>query len=121
MVGCATTHASGGSLGGAVPALFLRFLAFSPEFASRSGAVVFAQRFGSALNHNGHLHALVLDGAFVSPSSALAPIAPALIVTPPAGLEIGHVPIAIRPERKPTPRDGRMARDAARGMLASCA
>ena len=35
--------------------------------------MVFAQRFGSALNHNGHFHALVLDGAFVSPSSALAP------------------------------------------------
>jgi hypothetical protein len=44
-----------------------------PEFAARSGAVVFAQRFGSALNLNLHFHALVLDGAFVSPSSALAP------------------------------------------------
>jgi hypothetical protein len=44
-----------------------------PAFAARSGAVLFAQRFGSALNLNLHFHALVLDGAFVSPSSARAP------------------------------------------------
>ena len=44
-----------------------------PQFAARSGAVVFAQRFGSALNLNLHFHALVLDGAFVSPSGRLAP------------------------------------------------
>jgi len=44
-----------------------------PELAARSGAVVFAQSFGGALNLNLHFHALVLDGAFVSPSSALAP------------------------------------------------
>jgi hypothetical protein len=35
--------------------------------------VIFAQRFGSALNLNLHFHALVLDGAFVSPSGRLAP------------------------------------------------
>ncbi len=44
-----------------------------PQFAARTGAVVFAQRFGSALNLNLHFHALVLDGAFVSPSERLAP------------------------------------------------
>ncbi|MBL8805110.1 MAG: transposase zinc-binding domain-containing protein [Planctomycetes bacterium] len=31
-----------------------------PQFAARSGAVVFAQRFGSALNLNLHFHALLL-------------------------------------------------------------
>jgi len=35
---------------------------------ARSGAVVFSQRFGSALNVNLHFHALVLDGAFTCPS-----------------------------------------------------
>jgi len=35
--------------------------------------VVFAQRFGSALNLKLHFHALVLDGAFISPSERLAP------------------------------------------------
>ena len=35
--------------------------------------MVFAQRFGSALNLNLHFHALLLDGAFVSPSSDLTP------------------------------------------------
>jgi hypothetical protein len=40
-----------------------------PAFAARSGAVLFAQRFGSALNLNLHFHALLLDGAFVSPAS----------------------------------------------------
>ncbi|MFM8780592.1 MAG: transposase, partial [Gemmatimonadota bacterium] len=44
-----------------------------PQFTARSGAVVFAQRFGSALNLNLHFHALLLDGAFVSPSARLAP------------------------------------------------
>gem|GEM_PF-1075151 len=44
-----------------------------PQFAARSGAVIFAQRFGSALNLNLHFHALLLDGAFVSPSERLAP------------------------------------------------
>jgi hypothetical protein len=36
--------------------------------ASRSGAVVVAQRFGSALNLNLHFHALVLDGVYQSAS-----------------------------------------------------
>lgn len=44
-----------------------------PVLAARPGAVVFAQRFGSALNLNLHLHALLLDGAFVSPSDAVSP------------------------------------------------
>ena len=34
----------------------------------RSGAVVFTQRFGSALNSNLHFHVLVLDGVFTCPS-----------------------------------------------------
>jgi len=43
----------------------IRFLlASSPRMCA---AVVFAQRFGSALNLILHFHALVLDGAFVSP------------------------------------------------------
>jgi hypothetical protein len=37
-------------------------------------------------------------------TGALASLDPALIVTPPAGLEIGHVPIAIKQERKPRPK-----------------
>jgi hypothetical protein len=36
---------------------------------ARSGAVVFTQRFGSALNSNLHFHALVTDGVFTCPSS----------------------------------------------------
>jgi hypothetical protein len=44
-----------------------------PELAARSGAGIFAQRFGSALNLNLHVHALLLDRAFVSPSERLAP------------------------------------------------
>lgn len=44
-----------------------------PQFAARSGAVVFAQHFGNALNLNLHFHALLLDGAFVSPSERVAP------------------------------------------------
>jgi hypothetical protein len=36
--------------------------------AGRSGAVVVAQRFGSALNLNLHFHALVLDGVYSSAS-----------------------------------------------------
>jgi hypothetical protein len=35
--------------------------------------VIFARRLGSALDPDLHFHALVLDGAVVSPSSALAP------------------------------------------------
>ena len=35
--------------------------------AGRSGAVVVAQRFGSALNLNLHFHALLLDGVYASP------------------------------------------------------
>jgi hypothetical protein len=35
--------------------------------------VIFAQRFGSALNLNLHFHALLLDGAFVSSRSRCAP------------------------------------------------
>ncbi|MBI1302694.1 MAG: hypothetical protein GC172_02755 [Phycisphaera sp.] len=47
------------------------------------------------------------DHDYIAPptTGALASIDPALIVTPPAGLEIGHVPIAIRQERKPKPRN----------------
>jgi len=47
--------------------------ASAPELTARSGAVVFAQRFGSALNLSRHFHALVLDGAFVLPSSSVSP------------------------------------------------
>jgi hypothetical protein len=35
--------------------------------------MVFGRRFNSTLNLNLHFHALVLDGAFVSPSERLAP------------------------------------------------
>jgi hypothetical protein len=34
-------------------------------------------------------------------TGSLASIDPALLVTPPAGLEAGYVPIAIKQERKP--------------------
>jgi len=46
------------------------------------------------------------DRDYIAPptTGALASIDPALLVTPPARLEVGHVPIAIRQERKPKPR-----------------
>jgi hypothetical protein len=42
------------------------------------------------------------DKTYLAPptTGTLASIDPALIVTPPAGLEIGYVPIALRQERK---------------------
>lgn len=40
----------------------------------RAGAVVVAQRFGSALNLNLHFHALVLDGVYASPDSFTRPV-----------------------------------------------
>jgi len=40
----------------------------------RSGAVVVAQRFGSALNLNLHFHALVLDGVYASASPFERPV-----------------------------------------------
>lgn len=39
----------------------------------RSGAIVVAQRFGSALNLNLHFHALVLDGVYASPDPFTRP------------------------------------------------
>jgi len=47
------------------------------------------------------------DRDYLAPptTGSLASIDPALIVTPPAGLEVGHVPIAIKQERKPKPRN----------------
>ncbi|NOT32246.1 MAG: hypothetical protein HOP15_17510 [Planctomycetes bacterium] len=42
--------------------------------AGRSGAVVVAQRFGSALNLNLHFHALVLDGVYSSASPLERPV-----------------------------------------------
>ncbi|HEX6886336.1 MAG TPA: transposase [Planctomycetota bacterium] len=39
----------------------------------RSGAIVVAQRFGSALNLNLHFHALVLDGIYASPDPFTRP------------------------------------------------
>ena len=42
--------------------------------AGRSGAVVVAQRFGSALNLNLHFHALVLDGVYASTSPFSRPV-----------------------------------------------
>jgi hypothetical protein len=39
----------------------------------RSGAVVVAQRFGSALNLNLHFHAVVLDGVYASPDPLTRP------------------------------------------------
>jgi len=42
--------------------------------AGRSGAVVVAQRFGSALNLNLHFHALVLDGVYSSASPFSRPV-----------------------------------------------
>jgi hypothetical protein len=46
------------------------------------------------------------DRDYLAPptTGSLASLDPALIVTPPAGLEIGHVPIAIKQERKPRPK-----------------
>jgi hypothetical protein len=40
----------------------------------RSGAVVVAQRFGSALNLNLHFYALVLDGVYASPDPFTRPV-----------------------------------------------
>ena len=40
---------------------------------ARGGAVVFVQRFGSALNLNLHFHALVIDGTYSCAPAQLAP------------------------------------------------
>jgi Putative transposase len=42
----------------------------------RGGAVAIVQRFGSALNLNVHVHALVLDGVVAQPASGLARFVP---------------------------------------------
>jgi len=49
------------------------------------------------------------DRTYLAPptTGTLASLDPALIVTPPAGFEIGYVPIALRQERRPTPGTGR--------------
>ena len=46
------------------------------------------------------------DREYIAPptTGSLASLDPALLVTPPAGLEIGHVPIAIKQERRPKQR-----------------
>ena len=46
------------------------------------------------------------DREYIAPptTGSLASLDPALIVTPPAGLEVGHVPIAIKQERRPKKR-----------------
>jgi hypothetical protein len=46
------------------------------------------------------------DRDYIAPptTGSLASLDPALLVAPPAGLEVGHVPIAIRQERRPKPR-----------------
>ena len=46
------------------------------------------------------------DREYIAPptTGSLASLDPALLVTPPAGLEVGHVPIAIRQGRRPKPR-----------------
>ena len=41
---------------------------------ARSGAVIVAQRFGSALDLNLHFHALVLDGVYASPDPFTRPV-----------------------------------------------
>ena len=41
---------------------------------ARSGAIVFAQRFGGALNLNLHFHALVIDGVFTCASPFARPL-----------------------------------------------
>ena len=56
------------------------------HIGARSGAVVFVQRFGSAINLNLHFHALVIDGAY---SCAPAQLAPKFRAAPP--LEDEHV------------------------------
>jgi len=53
---------------------WLRERAESAGSAGRPGAVVVAQRFGSALNLNLHFHALVLDGVYSSASPFSQPI-----------------------------------------------
>jgi len=53
----------------------------------RSGAVVFVQRFGGALNLNVHFHALVLDGVFHERADGGAPVFR-------AGLTLGHGDLA---------------------------
>ena len=58
---------------------------------ARSGAVIFVQRFGSALNLDLHFHALVIDGAY---SCAPAQLAPKFHAAPPLGDE--HVALLAR-------------------------
>ena len=61
------------------------------HIGARSGAVIFVQRFGSALNLNLHLHALVIDGTY---SCAPAQLAPKFHNAPP--LEDEHVALLAR-------------------------
>jgi hypothetical protein len=81
---------------------------------SRSGAVVFVQRFGSALNLNLHFHALVIDGAY---SCAPAQLTPKFHVAPP--LEDEHVALLARAlQRRVTrylQRKGHLPRESAQG------
>ena len=69
----------GDRLGAAVRRIFVRtLLAWRAGRAGvargRSGAVVVAQRFGSALNLNLHFHALVLDVVYASPGPLTRPV-----------------------------------------------
>ena len=41
---------------------------------AQCGAITAIQRFGSALNANGHFHSLVLDGVFSRPARGAAPV-----------------------------------------------
>jgi len=50
-------------------------LRFYESNGGRGGAVVFVQRFGSALNLNWHLHVVALDGVFVQGEAGLSFVA----------------------------------------------
>lgn len=80
--GFARVHCSTCGLCSAVQRIFVRtLLGWLKEraesagiCAGRSGAVVVAQRFGSALNLNLHFHALALDGVYSSASPYSRPV-----------------------------------------------
>ena len=84
------------------------------HIGARSGAVIFVQRFGSALNLNLHFHALVIDGAY---SCAPAQLAPRFRAAP--TLEDEHVALLARTlQRRVTrylQRKGHLSREPGQG------
>jgi len=80
----------------------------------RSGAIVVAQRFGSALNLNLHFHALVLDGVYSSASPLEQPVFHS--IEPPADRDVAELVAVIqRRTLRYLSRSGRLRREPEEG------